>query len=123
MGPIASRGCRSTLQRQGPISGVHQEVRVRDAKTREAFSAEHHALLLVHEEAQQDQEKRMLPWSCHTAHLYTTMSVVLQRELGSAGVTVSQVVLEAFAARFGPAMADVLAADAGTDFDVLPEGR
>ena len=96
---------------------------MRDAKTREAFSAEHHALLLGHEETQRAQGEWMLPWSYHTAHLYATMSAVLQRELGSAGVAVSQAVLETFAARFGPAMADILATDAGTDFDVLPEGR
>lgn len=135
-----------------------------DAKTREAFAAEHHVLLfawiareaivpigeeeaapvmraavrlygeqlvyhggfegtLVHEEAQRDQEKRMLPWSYHTAHLYSTMSTVLQRELGSVGVAVLQAALETFAERFGPDMAGVLAGDAGTDFDVLPEGR
>jgi hypothetical protein len=51
------------------------------------------------------------------------MSAVLQRVLASAGVAVSQAALETFAARFGPAMAGVLAGDAGTDFDVLPEGR
>jgi hypothetical protein len=78
---------------------------------------------LVHEEAQRDQEKRMLPWSYHTAHLYSTMSTVLQRELGSVGVAVLQAALETFAERFGPDMAGVLAGDAGTDFDVLPEGR
>ena len=61
---------------------------------------------LVHEEAQRDQEKRMLPWSYHTAHLYATMSTVLERELGSAGVAASQAALDVFAARFGPAMAE-----------------
>jgi hypothetical protein len=79
--------------------------------------------ILVHEEAQRDQEKRVLPWSYHTAHLYSTMSTILERELASAGVAVSQAALGVFAARFGPAMADILTADAGTDFDVLPEGR
>jgi len=78
---------------------------------------------LVHEEAQRAQEKRVLPWSYHTSHLYSTMSAVLQRELGSVGVAVSQAALETFAARFGTAMADVLAGHARTDFDVLPEGR
>jgi hypothetical protein len=78
---------------------------------------------LVHEEVQRDQEKRMLPWSYHTAHLHATMSAVLERELGPAGVAASQEALETFAARFGTAMADILAKDAGTDFDVLPEGR
>jgi hypothetical protein len=78
---------------------------------------------LVHEEAQRAQEKRILPWSYHTAHLYSTISTVLQRELGSHGVVVMQTALETFAARFGAPMADILAADATTDFDVLPEGR
>ena len=78
---------------------------------------------LAHEEAQRDQEKRVLPWSYHTAHLYSTMSTILERELGSAGVAVSQAALGVFAARFGPTMADVLTADVGADFDVLPEGR
>jgi hypothetical protein len=65
----------------------------------------------------------MLPWSYHTAHLYATMTAVLQRELGSAGVAASQAALESFAARFVTAMTDALAGDAGTNFDVLPEGR
>ncbi len=78
---------------------------------------------LVHEEAQRDQEKRMLPWSYHTANLYSTMSAVFRRELGPAGVAVSRAALETFTARFGPTMAGVLARDAGTDFDTLPEGR
>jgi len=78
---------------------------------------------LVHEEAQRAQEKRMLPWSYHTGHLYSTMSAVLQRELGSAGLAVARAALEIFAARFGTAMADVLARDAGANFNVLPEGR
>jgi hypothetical protein len=78
---------------------------------------------LVHEEAQRDQEKRMLPWSYHTGHLYATMTTVLQRELGSAGVAAAQAALDSFAARFGATMADVLAGDAGINFDVLPEGR
>jgi hypothetical protein len=78
---------------------------------------------LVHEEAQRVQETRILPWSYHTAHLYSTVSAVLRRELGSASVAASQAALETFAARFGPAMADVLAGDASTDFDVFPEGR
>jgi hypothetical protein len=51
------------------------------------------------------------------------MSAVLQRELGSAGFVASQAALETFAVRFGTAMADILAGDAGTNFDVLPEGR
>jgi hypothetical protein len=78
---------------------------------------------LVHEEAQQDQEQRMLPWSYHTAHLYATMNAVLQRELGSAGVAALQAALETFTSRFGMAVADVLVADAKVDFDVVPEGR
>jgi hypothetical protein len=78
---------------------------------------------VVHEEAQRAQEKRILPWSYHTAHLYTTMSAVLQRELGSDGVVVVRAALETFAARFGAPMAGILAADATTDFDALPEGR
>jgi hypothetical protein len=78
---------------------------------------------LVHEEAQRAQEKRMLQWSYHTAHLYATMSVVLRRGLGSDGAAALQVALETFAQRFGPAMAHILTADAGTDYDVLPEGR
>jgi hypothetical protein len=78
---------------------------------------------LVHEDTQRDQERRILPWSYHTAHLHSTMSAVLQREMGSTGVAVLQAALETFAARFGTAMADVLALDAGTDFDVLPEER
>jgi hypothetical protein len=40
-----------------------------------------------------------------------------------ASVSVSQAAPETFAARFGASTADVLAGDAGTDFDVLPEGR
>jgi hypothetical protein len=51
------------------------------------------------------------------------MSAVLQRELGSVGVAVSQAALETFSARFGTAMADVLAGHARIDFDALPEGR
>jgi hypothetical protein len=51
------------------------------------------------------------------------MTAVLQRELGSAGVAASQAALESFAARFVTAMTDALAGDAGTNFDVLPEGR
>jgi len=78
---------------------------------------------LVHEEAQRDQEKRILPWSYHAVHLFATMRAVLQRELGSAGFAASQAALEIFAVRFGPAMAGILAGDAGTDFDELPEGR
>ena len=78
---------------------------------------------LVHEEAQRDQEKRVLPWSYHTAHLYSAVSAVLQRELGPAGVAASRAALETFAERFGAPMADSLVADAGADFDVLPEGR
>ncbi|MHB8106944.1 MAG: L-2-amino-thiazoline-4-carboxylic acid hydrolase [Candidatus Cryosericum sp.] len=78
---------------------------------------------LIHEEAQRDPEKRILPWNYHASHLYATMSAVLERELGSAGVGVSQAALATFAARFGRAMADIVTADAGTDFDVLPEGR
>ncbi|RIE05847.1 hypothetical protein SMC7_05450 [Candidatus Cryosericum terrychapinii] len=78
---------------------------------------------LVHEEAQRAQEACILPWSYHTVHLTSTMSAVLQRELGSAGVAAAQAALETFAVRFGSAMADILAGDAGTDFDVLPEGR
>jgi len=76
---------------------------------------------LIHEETQRDQEKRILPWSYHTAHLYNAMSTVLQRELGSAGTAAVQAALGVFAARFGRAMADVLSADARADFDVLPE--
>jgi hypothetical protein len=78
---------------------------------------------LVHEEAQRAHEKRVLPWRYHTSHLSSTMGAVLQRELGSIGIAVSQAALETFAARFGTAMANVLAGDARTDFDVLPEGR
>jgi hypothetical protein len=51
------------------------------------------------------------------------MSAVLQQELGSAGVAVSQAALETFAEQFGSAMAGILAGDAGIDFDALPEGR
>ncbi len=76
---------------------------------------------LVHEETQRDEEKRILPWSYHTAHLYSAMSAVLQRELGSAGTAAVQAALDVFAARFGRAMADALSAQANTDFDVLPE--
>ncbi|MCX6085535.1 MAG: L-2-amino-thiazoline-4-carboxylic acid hydrolase [Caldiserica bacterium] len=78
---------------------------------------------LVHEETQRAQEKRMLPWSYHTAHLCATMSAVLRRELGSAGTAASRAALETFASRLGTAMADVLVADAKMDFDVLPEER
>ena len=78
---------------------------------------------LIHEETQRDQEKRILPWSYHTAHLYSAMSAVLQRELGSAGTAAVKAALDVFAARFGRAMADVVSADAGTNFDVLPEER
>ena len=78
---------------------------------------------LVHEETQRDQERRILPWHYHAAHLYGTMSAVLQRELGFAGTDAVQAALLVFAARFGRAMADVLSADAGADFDVLPEER
>jgi hypothetical protein len=77
---------------------------------------------LVHEENQREQEKRILPWSYHTAHLYSALSAVLQREMGSAGTAAVQAGLDAFAARFGRAMADVVSADAGADFDALPEG-
>lgn len=75
------------------MSTVLQEVRVQDMKTREAFTAQHHALLFA---------------------------LVAQRELGSAGFAASQAALETFAARFGPSMADILA---GADFDAFPEGR
>ncbi|HWQ21210.1 MAG TPA: L-2-amino-thiazoline-4-carboxylic acid hydrolase [Clostridia bacterium] len=78
---------------------------------------------LVHDEMQRDQEKRILPWSYHTAHLYSAMSTVLQRELGPVGTAAAQAALGAFAARFGRAMADVLTADAVADFHVLPEER
>jgi hypothetical protein len=78
---------------------------------------------LVHEEQQREQEKRTLSWSYHAAHLYSTMSTVLQRELGPVGVTASRAALETFAERFGAPMADALAADTGVDFDVLPEER
>jgi hypothetical protein len=78
---------------------------------------------LVHEETQRGQDKRIMPWSYHTAHLLSVMSAVLQRELGSAGMAAVQAALEVFAARFGRAAAAAISTDAGTDFDVLPEGR
>lgn len=78
---------------------------------------------LVHEETQREQEKRTLSWSYHAAHLYSTMSTVLKRELGPAGVAASRVALETFDERFGAPMAEALVADAAADFDVLPEGR
>lgn len=77
------------------MSRVLQEARVHDMKIREAFTAQHHALLFA--------------W--------------IARELGSSGVTASRAALETFAVRFGPSVAGILAGDAGTDFDVLPEGR
>jgi len=78
---------------------------------------------LVHEGAQRDQKKRILPWSYHTAHLYATMSAVLRQEFGSAGVDASQAALTTFTARFGSAMVETLVEDADINFDTLPERR
>ena len=78
---------------------------------------------LIHEETQREQEKRILPWGYHTAHLYSAMNTILLRELGPAGAAASRAALETFAEQFGASMAAVLVADAAADFDVLPEGR
>ena len=76
---------------------------------------------LVHEETQRAQEQRVLPWSYHTAHLYATMSRVLQQELGPVGAAACQAALDAFASRFGTAMVQVILTDAQINFQVLPE--
>lgn len=76
---------------------------------------------VVHEETQRPPEQRVLPWSYHTAHLYATVSQVLKRDLGPEGAAASQAALDVFASHFGVPMAQIMAADATGNFDVLPE--
>ncbi|MGB9666690.1 MAG: L-2-amino-thiazoline-4-carboxylic acid hydrolase [Candidatus Cryosericum sp.] len=76
---------------------------------------------VVHEETQRPPERRVLPWSYHTAHLYATVSQVLKRELGSEGTAARQAGLDVFASHFGVHMAQIIVTDATGNFDLLPE--
>ena len=52
--------------------------------------------------------KHTMPWDYHCGHLYTTARQVLGEDFGESGVEAARVALEAFAARFGEGMAQVV---------------
>ena len=71
----------------------------------------------------QPKRQTVMPWEYHLGHLYKTMGQVLVEEMGEEGAAAAREAMADFAAAYGQAAAEIVAANAVADFDRLPEGQ